>query len=61
MISGGLMASRTLKSLKKAHEREINSVHSRLLPVKMLTNANLILFSQRETIAALGNPMTIHW
>ena len=37
-ISGGLMVSGTLKSLKKAHGREINSVHLRLPPMKVPNN-----------------------
>ena len=48
-ISRGFMASRTLKSLKNAHEREINNVHSRLLPVKMPRNDEPdIVFSKRD-------------
>ena len=43
------MAGKTLKSLKKAHEREINSVHSWLALVKMLRNDELdIVFSERD-------------
>ena len=49
MISGGLTACRTLKSLNKAHEKEINSFHSRLPPVKMLRNDEPdIVFSKRD-------------
>ena len=49
MISRGLMAGRTLKSLKKVHEREINSVHSWLPPVKMPRNDGPdIVFSERD-------------
>ena len=49
MISGGLTAGGTLKSLKKAHEKEINSVHSRLPPLKMPRNDKLdIVFSERD-------------
>ena len=49
-ISGGLMTGGTLKSLKKAHEREINIVHSRLLPMKMLRNDEPdIVFSRRNS------------
>ena len=49
MISRGLTAGRTLKSLKKTHEREINSVHSRLPPVKMPRNDGPdIVFSERD-------------
>ena len=48
-ILGGLMAGKTLKSLKKAHEREINSVHSWLPPVKIPRNDKLdIVFSKRD-------------
>ena len=43
------MAGKTLKSLKKAHERDINSVHSWLPPVKMLRNDEPdIIFSERD-------------
>ena len=49
MILGGLTADRMLKSLKKAHEREINSVHSRLPPVKMPRNDEPdIVFLERD-------------
>ena len=49
MISGGLTACRMLKSLNKAHEKEINSLHSRLPPVKMPRNDELdIVFSKRD-------------
>ena len=49
MISRGLMAGRTLKSLKEAYEREINSVHSRLPPVKMpKIEEPGIIFSERD-------------
>ena len=49
MILGGLTAGGTLKSLKKTHEREINSVHSQLLLVKMPRNDELdIVFSERD-------------
>ena len=48
-ISGGLTAGGTLRSLKKAHEREINSVHSRLLPMKMPRKYEPdIIFSERD-------------
>ena len=44
-INGGRM----LKSLKKTHEREINSVHSRLPPMKMPRNDEPdIVFSGRD-------------
>ena len=50
MISGGLTACRTLNSLNKAHEKEINSFHSRLPPVKMPRNDELdIVFSERDS------------
>ena len=43
------MASGTLKSLKKAYGREINSVHSWLPPMKMPKNDELdIVFSERD-------------
>ena len=49
-ISGGLTAGRMLKSLKKTHEREINSVHSRLPPMKMPKNDEPdIIFSKRDS------------
>ena len=49
MISGGLTAGRTLKSLKKAQGKEINSIHSRLPPVKMPKNdKSNIDFSERD-------------
>ena len=49
-ISGGLTASGTLKSLKKAQGREINSVHSRLPLIKMLKNNEPdIVFSERDS------------
>ena len=48
-ISRGLMAGRTLKSLRKAQGREINSVHSRLPPMKMPKNDKPdIVFSERD-------------
>ena len=48
-ISRGLMASGTLKSLKKAHKREINNVHLRLPPMKMPKNNKLdIVFLERD-------------
>jgi len=48
-ISGGLTASGTLKSLKKAHRREINSIHSWVPPMKMPKNDELdIVFSERD-------------
>ena len=49
-ISGGLMASGTLKSLKKAQGRKINSIHSRLPPVKVPKNDESdIVFSERDS------------
>ena len=48
-ISGGLTIGRTLKSLKKANGREIDSVHSRLPPMKMPKNDKPdIVFSERN-------------
>ena len=48
-ILGGLIAGETLKSLKKAHEREVNNFHSRLPPVKMPRNDKPdIVFSERD-------------
>ena len=50
MISGGLTAGRTLKSLKKAQGKEINNVHSRLPPIKMPKNDKPdIVFSERDS------------
>ncbi|XP_075659176.1 uncharacterized protein LOC142629071 [Castanea sativa] len=49
MISGGITADGTLKSLKKAQGRKINSVHSRLPPMKMPRNDEPdIVFSERD-------------
>ena len=49
MISGRLTAGGMLKSLKKAHKKEINSIHSRLPPVKMPRNDEPdIFFSERD-------------
>ena len=49
MISGGLIAGRILKSLKKAHGREINSVHSQLPLMKMPKNEEPnIIFLERD-------------
>ena len=48
-ISGGLTAGGTLKSLKMAHEREKNSVHSWLPLVKMPRNDKPdIIFLERD-------------
>ena len=48
-ILGGLITGIMLKSLKKAHEREINSVHSRLPSVKMPRNDKYdIIFLERD-------------
>ena len=44
------MTGGTLKSLKKAHEREIISVHSQLPPMKMLRKDEPdIVFSGRDS------------
>ena len=44
------MIGETLKSLKKAHEREINNVHSPLPPMKMPRNDEPdIVFSERDS------------
>ena len=44
------MAGGTLKSLKKTHEREINSVHSQLPSMKMPRNDEPnIVFSKRDS------------
>ena len=49
MILVGLMVVETLKSLRKAHGREINSVHLRLLPMKMPKNDEPdIVFLERD-------------
>ena len=49
MISGGLTVGGTLKSLRKAQGREINSVHSWLPPMKMLKNDEPdIVFLERD-------------
>ena len=49
MISRGLTAGQTLKSLRKAQGREINSFHSRLPPMKMPKNDEPdIVFSKRD-------------
>ena len=43
------MVGKTLKSQKKAHESEINSVHSWLPPMKIPRNDELdIVFSKRD-------------
>ena len=48
-ISGGLTAGGTLKSLKKAHGREINNIHSWLPPMKMPKNDEPdIVFLKRD-------------
>ena len=50
MISGGLTVGGTLKSLRKAQGREINSVHSWLPPMKMLKNDEPdIVFSKKDS------------
>ena len=49
MISGGLTVGGTLKSLKKSHGREINSVHSWLPLMKMPKNDEPdIVFLKRD-------------
>jgi len=49
MILGRLMASKTLKSLKKPHGKEINNVHLQLLPMKMPKNdEHDIVFSKKD-------------
>ena len=49
MISRGLIASETLNSIKKTYGKEINSVHSRLPPMKMPKNDKPnIVFSERD-------------
>ena len=43
------MAVGTLKSLKKAHGKEINSIHLQLLPMKMPKNdEHDIVFSKKD-------------
>ena len=63
MNSRGLMVGRTLKSLKKAHEKIINSVHSRLPLVKMPRSDELdIVFSERDSCSIRqphDNPLVI--
>ena len=50
MISRGLTASETLKTLKKEHEREINSVHLRLPPMKIPKNEEPdIVFLEKDS------------
>ena len=49
-ILGGLKAGETLKSLKKAYKRDINSVHLWLPPMKMLKNDKLdIAFLEKDS------------
>lgn len=49
MISGGLTAGGTLKSLKRPQGKEINSIHSWLPPMKMPKNDEPnIVFSKRN-------------
>ena len=44
------MTGETLKSLKKVQRREINSIHSRLPPMKMPKNDEpYIVFSKRDS------------
>ena len=48
------MTGEMLKSLKKAHEREINSVHSRLPSMKMLRKDKPdIVFSMRDSLGIM--------
>jgi len=48
-IWGELAVGGTLKSLKKTHGREINSIHSQLPPMKMPKNDEPdIVFSERD-------------
>ena len=48
-ISGGITIGGTLKSLKKAQGREINSIHSRLPPMKTPRNEKPnIVFPERD-------------
>ncbi|XP_075633719.1 uncharacterized protein LOC142606220 [Castanea sativa] len=49
-ISGGITADKTLKSLKRAQEREINNIHSRFPPMKMPRNDEPnIVFLERDS------------
>ena len=63
MISGGLTAGRTLKSLKKAEGREINSIHSQVPPMKMPKNdePNIVFFERdsRGIRQPHDNPLVI--
>ena len=50
MISRGLVARRSFKSLKKAYAKEVNSVHSWFPPSKTPRCSELdIVFSERDT------------
>ena len=63
MISGGLTAGRTLKSMKKAEGREINSIHSQVRPMKMPKNdePNIVFFERdsRGIRQPHDNPLVI--
>ena len=49
MISRGLVAGGSSKSLKKAYAREVNSVHSRFLPSKTYRDSKPdIIFSKKD-------------
>ena len=52
MISGGLVARRSSKSLKKAYAREVNNVHSQFPPSKTPRY-------NKSDIMALDSPMMI--
>ena len=58
MILKGLTIGRTLKSLKKAYGKEINSVHSRLPQMKMPKNDEPNIVFRKETVVASSNLMT---
>ena len=49
MTAGGLVACGSLKSLRNAYAREVNTVHSRYPPSKMLRSSEPnIVFSKRD-------------
>ena len=65
-ISRGLMAGGTLKSLKKAQEREINNIRSHLPPMKMPKNDKLDIVSSERDSRGINQPhedslVIIHW
>ena len=65
-ISRGLTVGGTLKSLKKAQEREINSIHSHLPPMKMPKNDELDIVSSERDSCSINKPhedslVIIHW